>query len=338
MLNINESYLIKQIQRRVASCMSAFMHDTGAKIMWRPGAWDDTEVKQIISVDSHWRIENQKLYFSYSEQDSKKEGVYFSGTRYSPEDSKIIYGDSVQVSDIEARDDDQSKVFDNRKGKQPFHVAFEQAVELANSVEHTMAKSMHMDVTSKTTVGGGYAGVHAEEELSIAFGVSFDNSKTTNESKTATDTVAVEFDVEPGEAVLLEIKKEHFRSHTPFSVDGVLDFNMIFDYYDDGKRDNSKYINWSHWIELASVAELEQFIHGYDTKYPHMAGYWEHGSVSRVRNGIEWILDPENRRIVCEGIKERIIEKNATYEAVNIGSKVPDNLQVVDVSNLPEMN
>ena len=76
---------------------------------------------------------------------------------------------------------------------------------------------------------------------------------------------------------------------------------------------------------------------GLDTDYPSMEGYWSHGSVSRVRNGLNWIMAENNRRIQTSGVKMRTLEKNAKLSIIQLtaASQAP-HLPVVDLSNEAE--
>ena len=336
----NESFFIKDIHAMAAACVAVFMHDTGAAVEWYAGAWEDTIIKETVAQNL-WRIDSQNMYLlpkGYDRHDGRKsEGVYFSKPFYDPALSKITYGKDRKVDDAEETNDAQTRVFDNTKGVEYVKISFEESVTLENSVEHNISQGMSMDVTSETTVSGSYGGVSAEEKLSIAFGVHFDESTTDAESKAQTQTLDIEFDVPPGKVLMMEIKKEQARIQTPFDVDGVLDFSISPKYYYWGGGRNSKYLGGKKSFNFSTLEEFQQFLLGYDTGEPSMQGYWAHAAVSRVKNAINHLLNPDNRRVQCSGIKDRILQENADYDVTDItGQPVPEGVKVIHVDQGPD--
>ena len=134
-----------------------------------------------------------------------------------------------------------------------------------------------------------------------------------------------------GRAYLLEIKKESVRIQTPFDVDGVLDFGLQLDYYDWSSGRNIKYLGGDKSPKFDTLADFQQYMLGYDTNHPAMRGYWQH-AVSRVHNAINRLMDPDMRRVKCSGIKNRILQKNATYTTADItGDDPPEGTRVIHV-------
>ena len=340
--NVNESFLIKGISAKAASCVLPFILDTGGRsgtgnlaiplesnppsLNWGPDEWRKHLLTQYWRAETgHWPY-GPNMFSMFDRHDHRhNEGVSFSDYRYDPELSKIDYGTPILVQNVEDKDTGKTKLFTN-KTKEEIHVAYSESETLANSVEHSMSNSTHMDVTSETTVSGSYAGVEAEQKLSTSFGVSFDESETENESQEQTEEVAIDFVIKPGEFVLVEVKKEHERTHTAFTVDGVLDFNML--------------IKWNHWrrhwwknhfqpketISIANLHDFGQFMNGYDTNNPEMIGYLNASATAVVHTALRKLLDPENRRVQCSGIKERVYENNVDYDISDLGGKIPDSL------------
>ena len=105
------------------------------------------------------------------------------------------------------RDDGKSKIFDNSKGSDPIHIAYEEEVDLENSVTTSLKNAFTFDTTvgTETTVSGEYAGVSLEEKITaeVHTGFSKEEGKDTEESKTESETVAIEFDCHPGGIKLL---------------------------------------------------------------------------------------------------------------------------------------
>ena len=77
-------------------------------------------------------------------------------------------------------------------------------------------------------------------------------------------------------------------------------------------------------------------MHGYDTDYPKMQGYWNKAD-GMAKQGIEYFLNPDNRRIQASGTSYAELQSNADYKVELLGNKIPadlDNLPVVDASDL----
>ena len=90
----------------------------------------------------------------------------FSDPVYGP-DSDFVEGTPKLLTPVELNVDGLTKIFDNSKGKDPLHIAYEEAVELENRVETSVRNAFTFDVTttSETTVSGSYAGAELEEKL-----------------------------------------------------------------------------------------------------------------------------------------------------------------------------
>ena len=330
----NESYVVKQVQTKVASCLTAYMHDVGAHVGWLPGAWRDTRLVDA----STWRkgnmvVATQPWNHHHTEHN---EYLHFKDAAYGP-DSKIVYGTPQLLQNVEDRDQAKSKIFRN-KSEDEIHVGYSESEELQDSVGHTVSNSMHMDITSEQTVSGSYAGVSAEAKFTEAFGVAFDDSTTKEQSQTESEAVAIDFTIKPGEFILVEVLKEHERTRTEFSIDGYLDFTIWvkLNHWREDRGHNHFLSLHNDGFTLPSVNGIEQFFRGYDTDHPEMEGYWKAAN-TRVRNGVNWILEPTNRRVQVEGVKDRVLEQNADFDITELGSAIPEDLAhlpVVDSDSL----
>ena len=88
----------------------------------------------------------------------------------------------------------------------------------------------------------------------------------------------------------------------------------------------------SNTVHLQGVAGLEQFVRGYDTNYPSMAGFWD-AAYTRTKNGINCVLDPDRRRIQVAGTNQASLESNADYQVESLGHSVPPNLRHLPVED-----
>ena len=336
----NESYVIKERQFLMAACMAAFAHDLGGtRTDWLPGAWDPSVAKRLVDP-SHWRVDDPAMFWNFDGHDRRKsEYVSFPAPFYS--DGDFHYGDVELIDDITENDDDQSYILDNSKSEVESTCAYERSVALENSVEHTVDKGMTFDMTSETTVSGSYAGVEAEQKIGLAFGISFNDSVTKSESSSESETISQTFPVPAGAILQLQISFERQRTRQAYDVDGILDsgVHLKLGHWWADDRAGTKYRphdpsdEWS-W---PSLADFQQFYMGLDTNYPSMEDYWSHGSVSRVRNGLNWMMADNNRRIQTSGVKVRVLEKNAKLSIIQLKSTADaPHLPVVDLSDEAE--
>ena len=198
----NESWEIKRVQMEAAGCIAAFMHQLGAKFAQRrPNAWEPGVYSQFIRSD-RWRKDAQVIDFHHDSHDHRKsEFVAFADVFYGPE-SDFIEGRPKILQNATLNVDGLTKIFDNSKGGDPLHIAYTEAVTLANSVSLGVKDAFTFDTTteSETTVSGSYAGASLEEKLTetVHVGLAKEESKDTEESKATETGVAVEFDCPAG--------------------------------------------------------------------------------------------------------------------------------------------
>ena len=344
----NEAYELKTIQSMMAACLGAFMHQLGGQVEWYPGAWDESVYRRFIH-SGDWRAKNMIIYFRYDHHDHRKsEWVKFSDVFYG-EGTKFVEGQAQLLQNVNLRIDGQSKIFDNSKGNDPIQISYEEEVSLENSVSSSVSQSFTFDVTvgQETTVSGEYMGASLEEKLSqeIHTGFSEEKSKDTAESKGKTTTVNIGFDVQPGEVKLLEVTKDHKRERIPtkgvFVVDSSIELKFYHWWY-HSDRDGVKYHRKGQdTYSFKSIQDLWQFMQGTNTDYPELSGFWHDSGAcpSRVRNGINHMIDPKNRSYYLDVDKERIIEDNADYKVTNLADPNTgpgQGLAVVDLSDEEE--
>ena len=303
------------------------------------GAWNPDNFRRFLHAED-WRRDGQIVYFHHDSHDHRKsEYVRFTDPFYGPE-SDFTEGTAQILPRVELAVDGLTKIFDNSKGGTPLHIAYTEDVELANSVSIGVRNAFTFDVTvgSETTISGSYAGASLEEKLSteVHTGFTEEKSRDTEESKTASTGVAVEFDCPAGAIKQVVITKEHQRELIPVSGKFVVDFAME--------------LKLRHWWNRAasglryrksgrdtysadSVQGLYELIKGVDTDYPELEGFWGNGNACwpQVRAAILHLMSPASRTYEIDADKTRIIENNADYavadlETVNHGAGKVINL------------
>ena len=226
----NESFEIKRVHMAAAACAAAFMHQLGGIAMPRtPLAWNPQVYNRFLNGD-RWRKDNQVIDFHYDHHDSRKsEYVMFSDPVYGP-DSDFVEGTPKLLTPVELNVDGLTKIFDNSEGKDPLHIAYEEAVELENRVETSVRNAFTFDVTttSETTVSGSYAGAELEEKLTeeVHIGEEKETARDEEEDKTVSDSVAIEFDCPAGAIKQVTVTKRHQKELIPVKGVFVLDFSI----------------------------------------------------------------------------------------------------------------
>lgn len=372
----NQSYLMKQQQYKLAACMAAMIYDLRGNANTAPGVWNYPAAVvyppsgwRVINVS-----DPIKSGMRFNIKPQAQELVVFSSPRWDPDQSNLAYGAKKIMENVEVSDDAKTKIVRNDT-KDPIHVAYEEAVSLTNSFTSAITKGVTLDVTrehsqsaehshtqdesadSSVTVSGEYAGVSAEASVAAHFGISDTDTTSSSSSEsesrgesselakekaeegTSEESVAIEFDAASDTHYLVTIVKEHERTQQPFDVNGIMDYDIYL--YFPGGYENQTGLN--HYlpektdsVTLRGVSGLEQFVHGYDTNYPTMEGFWGACNI-RTRNGINRVLSPEMRRIQASGINYANLESNADYRVEELGRTIPDALAHLPVVNAADV-
>ena len=340
---INESYEIKRVQTMIAACLGATVHWMGGKVEWYPGAWDPKVYSKFLNGDE-WRKDSQDIYYHHDPHDHRKtERVAFKNVFYGPE-SDWEDGKPTLLKKAELRDDGKSKVFDNRKGANTFHAAYEDEITLENSISTHVSSTLNLDVTtsSETKVSGEFPGGALEETIKteLHVGDTEEDARDEAENKSDSEKTALEFDVDPGQCVLLAINKDQQIESIPrkgvFVIDGAIDV-QLYHWWQHGTGHGGTEFRekGSDHYTFGNLADLEQFFHGTNTDYPSAAGLWD-AAPTRVKNGVLHLLKPENRSYDLDGVAIRTLESNVDYTTTDIkdpSDPSANGLPVVDVSD-----
>ena len=341
-----QSYLVKKMEGRMAAAIGALMFDLGANVtganLSQP--WRDPFKTCYYPVG--WRIDNQ--HYDYRRH---SHGVlckmWFRNARWDQSASDLNYGPKTVDSKIDERDTGKTKIIRNDTDG-VLHVAYSESVELTNSFSSSITKGVTLDVTesaelaSEQKVSGSYAGVSAEVSVSEKFGISRDKSKSTEEGKeeskegTTNESLAIDFDAAPHTYYLVEIKKEAEQTSQPYDINGIMNFDIELHFNNVIGGNQAHFRPHDKVITLVGIDGLEQFVQGYDTRYPSMEGYWSKAA-GWAKHAIEWIDDPENRRIQASGISHANLQSNADYDVETLGKSVPDELAHLPVVNAQDV-
>ena len=344
MITPNQSYLTKNMQHRLAACLAAFVWDIrGNVVNTVPGAWGNPSAS--ILTPSAWRVDNMVFHFL----PTTALWVKFSSTRWDPA-SDLQYGPKQILQNVEVSDNAKTKIVRNATDD-AIHVAYSEEASLTNAFSSSITKGVTLDVTKEAsvdtslTVKGEYAGVGAEASVAAHFGISESKSSSTelgkekSEEGTNSQALAIEFDAAARTNYLITVVKEHERTEQPFAIIGIEDFDLVIKLDAVGK-DKTHGPLWAHCphgtVELAGIDGLAQFMQGYDTRYPEMAGYWQKAS-GRARNGINRVLSLGMRQIEASGTNQESLESNADYKVESLGGAIPDAMAHLPVVNAEDV-
>ena len=334
----NQSYLVKQMQWKIAAAFGIVMNDLGGNIKTSNYAYDNPG--DLLRWPVFWRKENQyfKTLLKYNKKGLHASEVSFTSARWDSQASDLNYGKKSIDQSVNEQEDAKTKVIYN-KTTSPIHVAYEESVELTNSFSTSITKGCVLDMTEdksadvSATVGAEYAGVKAEATVSAHYGVSKSKSESSEQGKeeseegTKSESLAIDFDAEPESYYLVEITKKNERTSQPFDINGVMDFDIhlnIYSWYNNAEH---------HWTrDLPGIDAFDQYVHGFDTNHPEMAGYWDKAP-EYVKKAVAFVMNPENRRIQVSGISHGSLDSNADYTVEQLGDHIPDSL-----ADLPEVN
>ena len=326
----NQSYLVKQMQGVVAGCLGPMIWELSN------GAPDGTWVRTVVHTPTDWRITNQIYHYRGVVRGQAYTGAYvkFSKARWDPEASAINYGPKRVAQNVNVENAGKTKLIKNDSNAD-VDVSYDESESITNAFSTSVTQGLTLDMTvsSETTVSGSYAGVSAEEKVTAEFGVekSTEESREQSEEGTKDESLGIAFTAAPGNYYLVTITKEHEVTYQPFSIDGVMDFDVEIGWGSEGGgRQRAR--RPSNTVHLQGVAGLEQFVRGYDTNYPSMAGFWD-AAGTRTKNGINCVLDADRRRIQVAGTNQASLESNADYQVESLGHSVPPNLRHLPVED-----
>ena len=329
----NQSFLAKQQQVVVASCMSSMIRELSNTSDWAAGIW--THPTTVVSSPAAWRVADQSIFLFPRDPRQAHPRITFSNARWDPTASQITYGEKMIGQDVDVDSTGNTKLIRNDSDA-AVHVTYtvmeSETNSFSSSVTHGL--TLNMSVASETTVSGSYAGVSAEEKVTAEFGVerSTEESREKAQEGTTEQSVNVEFDAASGHYYLVTITKEHAVSYQPFVIDGIMDYDIEIQMPgNEGGRLGIHYPG-NTVTTTGGVAGFLQFVYGFDTNYPSMQGFYD-ASYARTKNGIACVADNARRRIQVSGVNQASLESNVDYHIEGLGRTIPDHLKHLPVED-----
>ena len=332
----NESYLAKQMQGVMASCMAPMIWELANGAQDVPSPWLSYKVRQAVHTPADWRTDNQVYHYRGTVSGQPSTGAYvkFTNYRYDPENSSLNYGPKRVAQDVNVNNAAKTKLIQN-KSDAPVDVSYDESVSETNSFSTNVTHGMTLDLSvdsTQTIEGGGY-GVNASVSMQEHFGVSktSEESQESSEEGTHEETLSIGFTAAPSEYYLVTTAKEHAVTYQDFRIDGVADFDMEIGFGSVGGG-RQRHRKPSGTVHVQGVAGFEQFVNGFDTNYPSMQGFIGE-AYTRTKDGINCVLDPDRRTVTVAGTDQANLESNADYTVESLGQSVPDHLAHLPVED-----
>ena len=304
----SEAYVMKQWEAQAASHIGRWMRQYGA------GRASDS------ASDSDWRMSEHVFLIGDTSdgRGNRRNYTIFSSPSYT--DAKVEYGETRTLQEDKVDVEGFSRVFDNRAGEVDTDEVISESVTLGSQVVHELAIGFSAEMTSQTTVTGGMSGVEFEQQIGITLGTTIDSSQTEQESRDQERSVEHSLTVGAGTRVQVAFEANQITTETPFCVEGRFDIAVRVDFEDwacdnwgDGNHHPCHDLfgggsnQGGNEFNFSTIIDLERFVKGYDPEHPDMA----HDSLpGDVAEGLEWVFDPENRKIEACGTKRRVYSDN----------------------------
>ena len=333
----NQSYLVKQQQIVVASCMASLVRELSYTANWAPGIW--THPHTVVANPTGWRVTDQSVWLFPTRGHVSWTRIHFTNARWDPNSSNVVYGDKKVAEDVNVNSTGKTKLIRN-DSEAVVSVKYEESEDVTNAYSSSITHglTMNMSVSSETTVSGSYAGVSAEEKVTAEFGVETTSEESQEKSQegTKSSSVNIEFDAKPGQYYLVTITKEHKTTYQAFTIDGIMDFDIEIQMPgNEGGRLGSHYPG-NTVTTTGGVAGFLQFVYGFDTNYPSMQGFYD-ASYSRTKNGIRCVANNDRRRIQVSGVNQASLESNVDYHVEGLGTTIPDHLKHLPVEDASDI-
>ena len=346
----SESYEMKRIMTRVAACLTAPMHQLGGRCHWAAGAWNDDVARKLVD-GSAWRVKSDwpppytvflrdyhgKVLWDHHDH-RHNEYVRFKNPRYGPE-STIWRGELEQVEDVEINVDEKSKVFTNFTAD-TISVAYEENVVLASSHEESTSEAWHFDVSETVKIGGEVYGVSVSSSTTISGGTSGSKGDVDATSTEKSATVAINFDMQPGEVTRVHVLFNQSRTRQRKVAHAVLDFDIHLKFNEwPSNKSHAGWRNDKVDVVVRGVDGLSEFLNDMDTNYPHMDNFVKWGFNSRVKNCLHRIMRADTRTYSIDGVEERVIQDNEDFKLEQLHrDSIPAGVTVIDMSQEQHVN
>ena len=278
------------------------------------GSFDEIHPESAAADDDHWwNLGWPRNRDGHTNDERFHSHVAITDRRFDP--TARIDG-VASTSEGKVRPDDSwQKRIDNDTSI-PLTQTVTKSVQLVRTKKSTLTTGITAEVSAETTasVKGGVPGVgeaSVSETLKAVLGTSLGIEKDSGEDDTVADTVSGDFTAPPFARLIITEQRRRAVTITPWTARGVREAGLKFQLY--------KWLyNASPWLKIdnptfVSFAELVQALHGGDTRFTEMRGWYEK-QAPRVRGAVNWLEQPINRYLDLQGEDRDVYEDNSGHE------------------------
>lgn len=319
---IDEDWHIRDVWIRL--CRESLTHIFRDLGCWRAG--DPGAIVDHIGPDNTGGV------LLNSERNAKKRNdVMLSNFRYDKDLGERVWGTMRTVSEetvedgrswtLDATGFDEDTIFEKTYA---YKLRKRETEGLTNSYKASASIVHKSSAEAQVKAGPASASAKTETTLTASFEAATGVNKESEIDEETTDTIKQPIPVKAGQRVLAFVEKTRLITERPYSIRGVLDFDILVDLENWAGKDRNGGL-WTdsynrNRISFEGVQGFLRFLNGYDGRFPRMAGYAAVcGRVHRQAiEGWDWLEDPLNRAVVAEGVRRREFENNAHIAVRNL--------------------
>ena len=259
-----------------------------------------------IETGFGWHPLHQDPQFGYGvltrQLSYTKTGIDRANTHEEPKDDAPIFG--------------KGAIIDLRGFSQDVQHRIDDVITESDEVSTTLDHEWHFDLSTQTTIGGSpLPGVSLEEQLTASTGAKWDNSKTTDRTKTHQHEVEDTVPCPAGDVTRIRVVRDtlgggddvdiwlqcdtsmrviapvtgHGRAHEWESCSGR------------GTYDGFTESRWNPYgFEIRTIQDLGPILHGGQVGFEPMEG-WIARQPKAITDRITWLLDPESLKMHLAG-------------------------------------
>lgn len=322
---IDEDWHIRDIWLRVCSeSLTHIFRDLGCWRAGNPGA-----IVNGIGAD----LDSSYVWLNSERQSKKRNEVILNNFRYDPDLGKREWGTVRTVSEevvddgrswtLDATGFDEDTVFEKTYS---YRLRKSESEGLTQSYKASTSISHKTSAEAQVKAGPASASAKTETSVNISFEASAGVDRQEGIDEETTDTIKQPIPVKKGHRVQAYVEKTKLITERPYSIHGVLDFDIHVDLENWAGKDR----NGSLWtdgynrnrISFEGVNGFRKFLSGYDPRFPRMAGYAAVcGRVHRPAiEAWDWLENPAHRTVSAEGVRRREFENNAHVAVRNLAN------------------
>lgn len=314
---IDEKYEAHRIWIALAEQCTYLWSDLGC---WRAG-----DPNQI--VDHTGDNLDGEVWLNDESRSKRRNSIHLHNFRYDPAHGQRVNGITKIVSE-KVLDDGRSYTIDrsgydtDEEATQEFNYTLRDKLEEGLTQNYRAWASVKSSAKASASVGVAEAEASVESEA--GFEASVGAQKSRSYEIEDSDKIIQPFHVKAGKKVLAVVQKTQLITETPYTINGVLDFDITVDLENWAGKGGHGYL-WTsakaqNRFTFEGVDGYLRFLAGYDLRFKRMGMYPARVGQFNVKakDAWDWLMQPTNRMISAKGVSRRTFENNANLAIRNI--------------------